>query len=77
VGLRVDEPALGQGPRKVTCGDEDLGITKRLHGSHAEDDSLSRLLCRIYLPIELVEVEFTRRGLDPVPVGTEANHLEG
>src|SRR5438046_2596597 len=57
-------------------GHEELGIAERLQGADAQDDLLASVLGSVDLPVELVGDEATRRRLETVPVGAQADQLE-
>src|SRR5262245_15730111 len=72
-----DERAFAQGLSQVMLWNEKLRIAERLHSAHIEDDLLSRSLTGLDLPVERIELKAIRRSLDAVPVGAQADQLEG
>src|SRR6185295_17336641 len=56
---------------------EELWITEALERTNAKDDLLSGSLGGFNLTIKLSRVEYSRRQIETIPVGAEANDLKG
>src|SRR6266566_915081 len=75
--LRPYQHALSQRSLELVLGDVVLGVAEILDRANREDHPLPRSLSGRELPVELPRIEFAGRRFDAIPVGAEAQQLEG
>src|SRR6266566_634487 len=75
--LGPNQRALSQRPFELVFWHVVLGIAEILDRAKGEDHHLSGSLSGRELPVELLGIEFTGARFDAIPVGPEAQQLEG
>src|SRR5439155_10381046 len=75
--LGPNQDALSQRSLELVLGDVVLGVAEILDRANREDHPLPRSLSGRELPVELPGIEFAGGRFDAIPVGPEAQQLEG